>query len=489
MNHLSVSPDNPDRMPPQRADSGGNASAGTPSATGTRREAMARIAQAAIATPLLVGCSRSQPSAGDSSEKPATTTRRDVPLRIALAGTAADADSIRSGWSMASQQPLKIELIEIQPDTYSAAGDADLAERLSAADVVIYPQYLLGQLERSRSSVSFHDDTLQDYQDRYGKPLPAVMNGLGAYGGATWGVAIGAKLFALLSLDPEAQCQTWVEYHDWVERLDGKAAEPTAPGWAATSFLNRCASSVDHGWLFDRNTLAPQWSDPDFAAVLKQFADTVGLYQQPSLTPQSIWQGLRRGDLQGGIGYEVADDVNATDNDDASDDSQEVFDVSVSDCPQETDVDRLCFSPWTPLASISSGCRQTDASRDFIGWLCGGERMEMVRGQTALYSPTRTPAASDFGAAAGGTAERSATPYVRWLSNRLQTRQVATPLLLPAASRYYQSLDQHVIACLSGDATATDALAAVNADWQTISDQVGREQQIVAWRKTLGFGS
>ncbi|KAA5546976.1 hypothetical protein FYK55_00715 [Roseiconus nitratireducens] len=439
------------------------------SAQWTRRSALALLASVTAA-----GCGRSGADSDDTAEA-APSIRRDVPLKVAWVGEPSDAEAIRVAWSMAVPQALEIEVISPIREGDSAMME-QIAERASQVDVAVFPQMAVGAMERTGAVVSFNEDTLQEYHDRYGKPLPAVQNGLGSYGGHTWGVAIGARLFGVLSIDQEFRPKTWSEYHDWVQTLEGRAAEPLADGWAATSFLNRCASSIERGWLFKRTTLQPVIDSEDYVASLTQMIETAGHYEGERKTPREIWHDLRRGRLRGGIGYEVATTAESGSEEAVG----EEFAITVADCPVETQSDQLWFDPQTPLAAVSIGCRQTDASKQFIGWLIGGEGIASVREQVNGLSLTRESADDDLA---------TSSSYTRWLSQRLQTRQVALGLLLPGAAEYYQALDRQIIRCLNGELKPGQALQAAATEWQTITDRLGRSDQIAAWRKTMGLGA
>ncbi|WP_182866144.1 hypothetical protein [Stieleria mannarensis] len=439
-----------------------------------------RTAVSILAASMIAGCGDSGSDDAGSGRDAAPAARTDVPLRILLVGDASVAESIQLAWSMTHEHPLEIEV-------FDPAGESPavrFTRQMLLSDVAITPHSYLGEIHAEDAAVRFSAELLKEYQKEYGKPLPAVINSLGDYGGSTWGVAVGAKMLARLAIDSQSQCETWSEYHDWVKGLDGKAAEPLAPGWAASSFLNRCASTFTRRWLFNRTTMKPEIDSEDYVAALEQLAATAGLYASSAMTPGQIWQAIAGGELVGGIGYEAPAVASEPATEEAPTDEppqeREEFDISVFDCPQETETDQLWLGPQTPLACLSSGCRQTNASKQFIGWLSGGQRISTVRQQSELFSQTRTSPENE--------SMQSGSAYVRWLVERLQTLQVAPGLVLPGADRYYQVLDRQVRRCLAGEQSAAEALAEAATQWDAITDEIGRIQQSVAWKRTLGFG-
>ena len=145
---------------------------------------------------LAAGCG--SPNAGDSAASK-SADGVSAPLRVFLVGNQPDAEAIQMTWSMTMEQPLAIDLVS--PDQ---EGETDsMTKRMTLADVAILPQSMLGGMEQSEQVVPLSDDVLDSFQRNYGKPFPAVAEGLGSYGGETLAVAVGAKLFALLALDSD----------------------------------------------------------------------------------------------------------------------------------------------------------------------------------------------------------------------------------------------------------------------------------------------
>ncbi len=456
----------------------------------SRRAALGMLAAGAIG-----GC---QPNATPDAATDDSPRRSNVPLRVTLVGDQHEADAIRSAWALTSEQPLDIRRVGLggrpldapvdadqpKPDDGEDGGELDEAKLVEnwqdaalQSDVMIIPQSLIGTLTAAEAIIEFQASLLEEYRQDYGALFPAVRNGLGNYGGRRWGVPGGAKTLALLTSDTDADAETWAEYHQRVEAIDGRAAEPLAGGWAAASYLHRCATSIDRGWMFNRSDMEPLIDEPEYVAVLQQLAETAELYRQTDVTPRAIWERMRRGELRVAIGFEcplvTVEDAAATSDGD-------VFDIGVSTGPVEIEGERIWFPQSTPLACISSGCRQTDASKRLVGWLSGGESVDGVRQQTNRFSQTRQ--------AVQQNPSELQNAYTRWLSERLSTLQAVPSLTLPGGSRYYDALDQQVRRCVAGEASAKEALSAAKQDWQRITDRLGRPGQLAAWKRVLGFG-
>lgn len=440
-----------------------------------RRDWLARMAAVSASVTLIGGCDRSDPSGDGDASGVVPTIRADVPLRILFAGEPAAADAMKLAWSMSMVQPLEIEVLSREDFRELATGNGDaFAARMNKVDVAILPQWSIGLAAEADLIVPVGEAAMSDYTTQYGKPFPAVKNGLGAYGGQSWGIPVGAKLFALLTLDSDEVCQTWSQYHDRVVEASGAAAEPLAPSWAAASYLNRCASQIQRGWLFRRADLTPELTGDDYVAVLEQLAETASQYKQTALDPTAIWKLIRSGELQFAIGYE------SPIPEDAEVEAQEVFDVQVLDPPGETETDRVWFPPRTPVAFLSVGCRQTDASKRLIGWLLGGEQIQSLRRASEQLSLSVRDVKDDVPSVGNA--------YSNWLAKRLETLQVIPSMTLPGSEQYYDALDAAVLQCIAGDVDAKTALVETSRRWEAITESFGREAQLTAWKRTLGFG-
>jgi multiple sugar transport system substrate-binding protein len=58
---------------------------------------------------------------------------------------------------------------------------------------------------------------------------------------------------------------------------------------------------------------------------------------------------------------------------------------------------------------------------------------------------------------------------------------------IPGAARYDESLIRHVATALAGQETSQAALDAVTKEWEAITDELGRDQQIIAWQAQLAL--
>lgn len=424
----------------------------------TRREAL--TVGAALATSAGLGCRRST-----EPEPQPTVQSSEVPLRVLLCGSESDVEAITLGWAAVDPQPLDPTLLAV--DRSSVTG---LLARIAAAaersDVIIAPVMAVAELHAMSGLTAISDEESQRSEEQGGPFLPALWNGAARFAGKTWSYPLGSPLPALISSEPIDRQSTWADYHRWVASLQGAVAEPLADGWAGSMFLWRAVSSVESSWLFTREGLVPQIDSEPYQQALTQMRQTADLYQGQRRDPQQIWGELTAGTLRGGLGFAYGDQAAE-------------IDLSFED-PPSGELTRVLLDPFTPVAYLSSNCRQTAASKRLMRWLSGGEGSERVRQQIPGMSVTRTGIGT-----VGSVNEMSR--YERWLQQRLDTPNTLPTLLLRAADDYYAELDRQVIRCLEGEVDPGQALGETKAAWSEIARRVGIKKQERAWRQAQGM--
>src|SRR5690606_17567925 len=136
--------------------------------------------------------------------------------------------------------------------------------------------------------------------------------------------------------------------------------------------------------------------------------------------------------------------------------------------------------PEAPLALLSSRCRQTAVAKRFLIWLAGGEGIQMVRDAAPSMTVLRTETQAAPQSGGGGG-------YSEFLRTQLASLQLRPTLRLHRYDRYLAALDEQVLACLDGKATAQEALAAATKAWQSLTAEIGEKLQAQAWRQAQGL--
>ena len=443
----------------------------------SRRQLLA--GSASLAFGAVVGC-RPEPTASPLPE------RNDIPLRLLLVGEEQDAETIRRGWGAVTELPLAIDTIPLDRTKLATLSDRVL-ESLGKSDVAIYPLALVPMVSNAEAAIAMSDDDLDRMDQESGNLLAALRSGASQYAGKALAVPLGSLQPALLA-DSSAllsesdggdasgndaasfQLDSWEAYDRLVDQqFGGKAAEPTAPGWAGMMFLWRCTSAKN--WLFHREDLHPVIDSDDYVASLELMCKTAGRYQEQDASPQQIWEGVKSGSLRGGIGFPQAD----TDGD---------GDLQIHNLPGVSQLSKLLLDPYSTVASLATSCRQSAAAKRFIRWISGGEGSESVRSNIAGMAAIRVSNLKR-----PKTDQSAAASYDDWLGTRLSSPLTLPTLQLLRAGDYYAALDTQVRRALAGETDPPQALADTAMQWQKITAEVGVDKQRRAWRRGQGIGS
>ncbi|MEX2135591.1 MAG: extracellular solute-binding protein [Chloroflexota bacterium] len=70
-------------------------------------------------------------------------------------------------------------------------------------------------------------------------------------------------------------------------------------------------------------------------------------------------------------------------------------------------------------------------------------------------------------------------------NNKLSLTNGYPELTMPGANRYNESLGTHIAQALAGQESVADALKNTTAEWETITDELGRDAQITHWQAQL----
>lgn len=447
---------------------------------------------------VLTGC---RETSNDEGFESAPIVRTDVPLRVVWTGTNAEAETLLRTWQSISEQPLTITVIAPPNDADATASletskkEPSIWEAVAKADVVAYPLVQLGEMvsrELVMPSLPSEVGSSEGTDFSGNKADPPAIRVVTNYGQESRAKCLGGSLPAMLvgekatSKVSSSETITWNALEQFAAEFPGQVAEPTAEGWAGVSYLWRLASVLSATWLFDRDTLDPLLTQPEYVDVLRQMTATTKHGPDSPMTPGEIFRNVGSGKLVAGIGFPQ----NKTERTDADDEAAASSNVQVAAFPiAESDVvdadgaklertGRIMFAPQTILGSLSASCRQTAAANQFLKWLAGGEGSEpLYRSIPGLQHPT---AASSIDDAAGGN-------YQPWLRSAWQNPNVMPPLNLVGGDRYLAALDIEVRKCLTGKQTPEDACAAISKSWSELHNDYGVTKQKRSWQRALGL--
>lgn len=427
-----------------------------------RRNAI-KIAGAACLTGLATTGCDSEPTSAPLQKSDART---DIPIRVVMVCSDDVAETTARGWSSVSEQAIAIQAVSFDRTRPSEAIGA-LVAASAKSDVLVGPSSSIAELYSEKAIVPLADDGLTAISDDL---YPALRNGMARYAADLIAMPIATPLPALWMTANEASpndIKTWVDYDRFVGTVwKGKAAEPTAAGWAATSFLWRASTSVSR-WLFSRETFAPAIDDEEHVACLSQMAKTVNRYTTPRQTMAEVYGSIRQGNVSGGVAYPTdGDPMDADWNVSSLPASESLLDSLVKPLPDL----------FSPVAMLSANCRQTEASKTFIGWLTGGEGSQSSRQKLPPMYSTRE-----------SIQDNAITPYATWITKPLRAALALPTMQIIAAGEYYRVLDDAVQRCLDGKDPAEQALKNAAQQWNQITARIGTDEQLRAWRRAQGM--
>jgi len=479
-----------------------------------------------------VGCSRDPDTKIDAARPDsaglgaASGGRTDVPLRVLVCGDQAWADGIATAWGGISEQPLAIEVIP-NPAALSSGDDAgfppaggertggnptgqdqlatgakvssEFVEKLVAAmrrsDVGIVPCGVMADLDETASSITLGPDVTEDAGLAADRFFPVISQSLMRWRGEPAALPLGcvqpAMLIAAdLSTTPgdvgsAAIPETWERFIEVAGRLrasssgdEPTAAEPLAGGAAAKMFLWRANDAGPSVWLFDRETFAPALTDAAYVRTLETMRACAATYGERRLTAGEVWGGVASGKIKLAIGWPGLSSEPPR--------VESIGDVLAVPMPRDgvvaggSAISAVLPDPDAPIGLLSERCRQSSAAKRFLIWISGGDGSEMVRrfgpGMTAI----RGGETRGDGSGRGGG-------YEPFLKERLASPRLRPTVRLHGYDRYMAALDHHVLACLDGDQSPADALAAAAESWATITAQIGTDRQMRAWRLAQGL--
>ncbi|MEZ6134811.1 MAG: hypothetical protein R3C53_07870 [Pirellulaceae bacterium] len=420
----------------------------------------------------LTWCSGCKPSQPD--ETAATAPRpvaSDVPLRIVIAAPVADIESIRRQWLSDSEQPLAIDSISVD----QLIGGAELQ-----ADVVLYPSYLLGELQSRGWIVKLPEMTADLPSVQEGDSQPAVVTipkswQSGAqYNETVLGLPLGCSLAIPICSDSlKSELTNSLSWETLLAAIEqGQAVEATtssdqaanAPEFVADPiatvdrFLAIAFSlterNVRYGLLFDIESMQPRLLEPEFLRA----AEIMGALSRQTNGLTSVvgshshawrWAAQHESKVVA-IASPIMLDAEAR--------SVEVGGV-------------LSLEPYAfhnsgsaLLASLSATCRQTRQSVAFLSWL----RRSSTRDFLAPLVPGIE--ASQLGGVES-LSYRARQSLVHVVASDTSSQEPR----LPGSHEYRRVLGEQLINFLRGNQTAEAALSSTAQRWQEITAKLANQ--------------
>ena len=146
----------------------------------------------------------------------------------------------------------------------------------------------------------------------------------------------------------------------------------------------------------------------------------------------------------------------------------------------------MAFGGWQ--AAVPNTSKSQEAAWDYIAFLSSPD----VSGQAAVtggtgVNPYRISHTTNMERWASIFSEREAQEYLGAQQASVTADNVALDMRLPGYFSYTEILEIELSKALSGDVTPQEALDTVKEGWDELTDDLGREEQLAAYRSSMGL--
>ncbi len=163
-------------------------------------------------------------------------------------------------------------------------------------------------------------------------------------------------------------------------------------------------------------------------------------------------------------------------------------------CPNATDgvnhAPFAAFGGWSGGISAGADAKTKDALFDYYAYVSSPEvsGVDVTIGKTG-FNPYRTSHFSKLDNwIKGGFSDAAAKDYLGAIQASLNSPNMMLDLRVPQNQRYQQIvLDAAVSQYLAGELTAAEAAKQISDKWEEITEELGRDKQLAAYKSTLGI--
>ncbi len=445
------------------------------------------LALALLAAPL--GCGRNAAPPADPQAEPITPPPA-VTLTVQVAGDVQLAEGLRllrGEWKARTGGELQVDSVSL--------GEFLAADRLNG-DVVLFPSRLLGTLVERQDLRPLRAATLSSPEMGLGDVFPAIRHAEIRYGGEVFAFPLGSPpLFNF------RQSSTVAANGPGLQPAVG-AVEPTDGLSAAFSFLLRALGHTEayrrQEALFDAANMKPRLTEPPFVRALVEltatnstraaetplgFAEAMQMVGSGAATSTLGWPGRLDEEFAAAAGAAPRDVEFA-----AVSPPREVYSHSRQAWEKASHpVGVVLLGVEGRLVAVTTATRNAVPAFQLAQWLTAGD---VAVGLSSRSTGTLWYRASQAGSSAkwmkGLKVVPGGEPVTKVVAAALATDSPVLVPRIPAIDEYLSVLADAVRTAPADEATATAALEGVAAKWEAITERLGREKQLGAYRRHLG---
>jgi multiple sugar transport system substrate-binding protein len=457
---------------------------------------------ACLALVTTIGCEpRKIGTVSQTTETP-SITQSTAPLVVVVCDDGPLAAAIETEWRASSGSGIHVE-----QSSFVAMAKSD-----RPADVIVCAPCQIGDLvaqQRLRPLTGAAEPVWVDLPDFFPLTRQLEMQ----WGKQRYAISLGSPQLVLFFDHRRFEQQglapptTWQEYGKVVEALHaieppGVAAEPLGPGWAARMFIARAAGYArdpsQYSCLFNFRTMTALIAAPPFVRALDE------LRASAAKLPNDVWQSdpdaimkrFVRGELAMAIGWPSA---GRGDTFDPRPDwrpgvamlpgSIEFHDGIQGEwrrrAQHEIQVPVLGFSGR--CVGIARGTKNIPLANNFVTWLSSREQGPKVTSRSTHTTIFRASQRTQADSWVEGPLSPIAREYFDLILRNQSSTVSLAALQIPGQHEYMQVLDDAIRGSISSGEPSSAVLTNVTEQWERITDRIGRDKQIEAYRKSLGI--
>lgn len=421
---------------------------------------------------LQLGCKPSPPNSTSESEKSAPPKTSTVPLRVWLVGEIAQPETVIRQWNAVSEQP--VEFRSLQTNEF-------FDSEKCAADLLLYPARLLGELVRRKWIVKLPSaldyskkpaSTGRDVEDEIA-PAPPAMLAAAKYNAIQYGLPLGYSLLSVLaSSASKTDSTTWKELRQSLTAVARRSVEFDDSKVDAEALVDRYLTiafgiaevNSKYGVLFDLKTMKPRLTAREFleaGEILQGLASQPNAIESVIGSHSTAWSWINRVDQ---AAFAIASPSQL---------SGEV--LSLEDAHKVAiDGGKAWNSGAGVIASMATQCQQSTQTINFARWLSEHTTLDSLRGQV--------PGMISSGVRGVSLAERMMASD----SSLLQRDDISNEPRFPVAYRLRSSLAKQLVLFLKGQ-SCEQALSTAADEWSKIVDEQGPASFKSDYEQSLGL--
>ncbi|MBB77079.1 MAG: hypothetical protein CMJ75_21445 [Planctomycetaceae bacterium] len=464
---------------------------------------------------LAVGCQPSVPSEEEAAVKPVT----EPPVRLLVIEDPVLAEEIQRQWALRTDQQIVVR--ERRWEELAAA-------RRLAADVVIYPAGYLGELAERRLLAPIPPDVIASSAVARDDLLPLQRQLETVWGKQTMALSFGSPVMVLYYREDVLKAlgvsvpQTWDEYQAVVSALNMSpelarieqnkgvsetrfqwvsALEPLDAIWSAQLLLARAVGYAKHpdqvATLFEAASMKPRIDTEPFVRALNDLAQCQEGVPEAwrSLGPSEVRDLFHKGHCALALTWPSA-------NGETSDRTRAAF--RIAPLPGSRDVFDSISRTWSVrksgrelalllgvsgrLGSVTWEAGSPRAAARLLALMTGPEIATDVSSRDLATTVFRESQLLRVEQWVERAAPRRATQdYGDVIHAAQASRDVVFSPRIPGRTSYLTALAEAVRRRLVEGTDAAVSLAEAARQWEQITDSLGRDQQRLAYRRSLGM--